>query len=88
MRVTGEKQTPLEAAYWLQAKDPGKPRRSGIERCLAGSKPIPESLKTEHCCLMATVEVATISDAWRVNQAFNLFQLIFMSSGFYPTGQI
>ncbi|MCO1625162.1 DNA-binding protein YbiB, partial [Escherichia coli] len=43
-----------------------------IERCLAGSEPIPESLKIQMaCCLVATGEAATISDGLaRVNQAF------------------
>ncbi|MFR0169059.1 DNA-binding protein YbiB, partial [Escherichia coli] len=54
-----------------QAKDP-ETTAQWIERCLAGSEPIPESLKIQMaCCLVATGEAATISDGLaRVNQAF------------------
>ena len=71
MRVLYEKQDTAGSELLPQAKDP-ETTAQWIERCLAGSEPIPESLKIQMaCCLMATGEAATISDGLaRVNQAF------------------
>lgn len=71
MRVLYEKQDPAGSELLPQAKDP-ETTAQWIERCLAGSEPIPESLKIQMaCCLVATGEAATISDGLaRVNQAF------------------
>ena len=71
MRVLYEKQDPAGSELLPQAKDPDTTAQ-WIERCLAGSEPIPESLKIQMaCCLVATGEAATISDGLaRVNQAF------------------
>ncbi len=76
MRVLYEKQDTAGSELLPQAKDPQakdpETTAQWIERCLAGSEPIPESLKIQMaCCLMATGEAATISDGLaRVNQAF------------------
>lgn len=61
----------LLVASYCHKQDP-ETTAQWIERCLAGSEPIPESLKIQMaCCLMATGEAATISDGLaRVNQAF------------------
>ena len=71
MRVLYEKQDTAGSELLPQAKDP-ETTAQWIERCLAGSEPIPESLKIQMaCCLVATGEAATISDGLaRVNQAF------------------
>lgn len=71
MRVLYEKQDPAGSELLPQAKDP-ETTAQWIERCLAGSEPIPESLKIQMaCCLVAMGEAATISDGLaRVNQAF------------------
>ena len=62
MRVLYEKQDTAGSELLPQAKDP-ETTAQWIERCLAGSEPIPESLKIQMaCCLMATGEAATISD--------------------------
>ena len=70
-RVLYEKQDTAGSELLPQAKDP-ETTAQWIERCLAGSEPIPESLKIQMaCCLVATGEAATISDGLaRVNQAF------------------
>lgn len=71
MRVLYEKQDTAGSELLPQAKDP-ETTAQWIERCLAGSEPIPESLKIQMaCCPVATGEAATISDGTaRVNQAF------------------
>ncbi|EOX7201696.1 DNA-binding protein YbiB [Escherichia coli] len=71
MRVLYEKQDTAGSELLPQAKDP-ETTAQWIERCLAGSEPIPESLKIQMaCCLVATGEAATISDGLaRVNQEF------------------
>ncbi len=71
MRVLYEKQDPAGSELLPQAKDP-ETTAQWIERCLAGSEAIPESLKIQMaCCPVATGEAATISDGpARVNQAF------------------
>ena len=62
MRVLYEKQDTAGSELLPQAKDP-ETTAQWIERCLAGSEPIPESLKIQMaCCLVATGEAATISD--------------------------
>ncbi|MCO1130573.1 DNA-binding protein YbiB [Escherichia coli] len=71
MRVLYEKQDTAGSELLPQAKDP-ETTAQWIERCLAGSEPIPESLKIQMaCCLVATGEAATINDGLaRINQAF------------------
>ena len=57
-----EKQDTAGSELLPQAKDP-ETTAQWIERCLAGSEAIPESLKIQMaCCLVATGEAATISD--------------------------
>ncbi len=49
MRVLYEKQDPAGSELLPQAKDP-ETTAQWIERCLAGSEPIPESLKIQMAC--------------------------------------
>ncbi|HCB23987.1 MAG TPA: DNA-binding protein YbiB, partial [Citrobacter freundii] len=53
------------------AKDPETTAR-WIERCLAGSEPVPASLKIQMaCCLVATGESASLAEGLaRVEQSF------------------
>ena len=74
MRVLYEKQDTAGSELLPQAKDP-ETTAQWIERCLAGSEPIPESLKIQMaCCPVATGEAATISDGRRaLIRHFNFF---------------
>ena len=74
MRVLYEKQDTAGSELLPQAKDP-ETTAQWIERCLAGSEPIPESLKIQDGLLPGgTGEAATISDGWRaLIRHFNSF---------------
>lgn len=72
-RVLYEKQDDAGSELLIlpEAKDP-ETTAKWIERCLAGSEPIPKSLKIQMaCCLVAAGEVASVSDGLaRVKQSF------------------
>ncbi|HFZ8993608.1 TPA: DNA-binding protein YbiB [Citrobacter freundii] len=73
VRVLFERQneSASEPVSLPEAKDPQTTAR-WIERCLAGSEPVPASLKIQMaCCLVATKEVATVEEGLaRVNEYF------------------
>lgn len=61
-RVVHERQSelPEEGVVLPESKDPQVTAR-WIERCVAGSEPLPTSLRIQlACCLVATGEVATL----------------------------
>ncbi|HGL6801116.1 TPA: DNA-binding protein YbiB [Citrobacter amalonaticus] len=66
-----QSEMPDEPVPLPAAKDPETTAR-WIERCLAGSEPVPASLKIQmSCCLVATGEVATLEQGLaRVNDSF------------------
>ncbi len=70
-RVLFERQDEPADAVLPAAKDPETTAR-WIERCLAGSEPVPESLKIQMaCCLVATGECESLDDGLaRVAQSF------------------
>ncbi len=74
MRVCLKNQDTAGSELLPQAKNP-ETTAQWIERCLAGSEPIPESLKIQMaCCLVATGEAATVGDGLaRVIRHFNSF---------------
>ena len=73
VRVLQDRQSemPDEPVPLPVAKDPETTAR-WIERCLAGSEPVPASLKIQMaCCLVATGESATLAEGLdRVEQSF------------------
>lgn len=69
--VDRQREMPEEPVPLPVAKDPETTAR-WIERCLAGSEPVPDALKIQMaCCLVATGEVETLTDGLaRVGQSF------------------
>lgn len=69
--VDRQREMPEEPVPLPVAKDPETTAR-WIERCLAGSEPVPDALKMQMaCCLVATGEVETLTDGLtRVGQSF------------------
>ena len=62
-RVIYERQDALAEVILPAAKD-AETTAKWIERCLAGSEPVPQSLKIEMaCCLVATGEAETLDSA-------------------------
>ncbi len=74
MRVLYEKQDTAGSELLPQAKDP-ETTAQWIERCLAGSEPIPESLKIQMaCCWWWRVKRQLSATAWRaLIRHFNSF---------------
>ena len=74
VRVLQDRQSemPDEPVPLPVAKDPETTAR-WIERCLAGSEPVPASLKIQMaCCLVATGESATLAEGLgRVSKAYD-----------------
>ncbi|WP_407732367.1 DNA-binding protein YbiB [Pseudocitrobacter faecalis] len=59
-RIVSERQTETASEVLPQGKDPEVTAR-WIERCVAGSEPVPQSLKIQMaCCLLAAGEVASL----------------------------
>ncbi|MDN8597960.1 DNA-binding protein YbiB [Citrobacter enshiensis] len=69
--VDRQREMPEEPVPLPVAKDPETTAR-WIERCLAGSEPVPDALKIQMaCCLVATAEVETLTEGLaRVAQSF------------------
>ena len=70
-RVIYERQDALADVILPAAKD-AETTAKWIERCLAGSEPVPQSLKIEMaCCLVATGESETLESALaRIEESF------------------
>ena len=59
-RIVSERQTETASEVLPEGKDPEVTTR-WIERCVAGSEPVPQSLKIQMaCCLLAAEEVASL----------------------------